>query len=139
MSDLSMLSKQTTQIKIGERSFKIGKLTIGDYADFQEHLKEKRRDNIIENAKKVYPDGLPDTILDKVLEPMTDKEIDAEMGTISGMGFLLYKMLSRHQEVTLEDILSGLTVDDLDKLTSVISPAEKKRKRKPVKNQAKKK
>lgn len=135
MSELRMIAESFTEIeladkkyKIGNKKYKIGKLTIGDFADFEDFVANDRKNRIIETAKEVYGENMPDSVLDKALAPPTDKEIETQQGSIKGIRFLLWRAMLKHNpNMTEEEVAGMIHLDDLPKITQAIMPTTSKK------------
>lgn len=134
---MDLISDGVKEIELAGKRRKIGVLTLGDFADFEFYVKEQRKDEILESAKKVYGDDIPPIVLDKMIEPPTEKEIDAMQGSIEGVSFLLWLALKRFDTgITQDDVKNMVKLDDIDMLTKAIMPATKKKSRQKVKRKA---
>lgn len=128
MSGLAETVGATTDITLAGRAYKIEKLTLGDWADFEQYAKDKHKANIIATAKEVYGDDIPDNVFEKATKPITEDELEEHQGTISGITFLLYKALvKRDPDITIAKIANMVTLDDIATITGAImgKPAAK--------------
>jgi len=77
----------------------------------------------------LYPDGIPDSVLDKALAPPTEQEIEEQQNSIAGVRFLLWCALKRfNPDMTIEEAADMISIDDLPMIVKAIMPsmAEKK-------------
>lgn len=143
MINLEGYVRKHTKIKIGGKEFVFSELSISDFAQFRarvakqrEKTKDKRRERLIEDAKKIG-DIDPLKLLEKLDEPITDEDVEAEMDTIEGMGYLIYLSLKyKHPEITEEQVADIVSISDLEDITAAIVPmpdVKKKRARTPRK------
>lgn len=143
MINLEGYVRKHTKIEIGGKELVFSELTISDFAQFRartvkerEKTKDKRRGRLIAEAEKIG--GIdPLKLLEQLDKPITDEDIEAEMDTVEGMGYLVYLSLKySHPEITEEQVVEIICISDLEKITAAIVPmpeTKKKRTRKPVK------
>ncbi len=129
MANLGIISETFTEVELGGKKYKIGKLTIGDFADFEEHVRQMREDKTVAMAKKLYGDDIPQAVFDRALAPPTDAEIDAQQGSIAGIGFLLWCAMKKfNPDRTQANVLAMIGLDDLPILTKAMMPSASKKK-----------
>ncbi len=134
MAGMRIVAKSFTEVELDGKKYKIGKLTIGDFADFEEHVRAQREDKIIATAKRLYGDNIPQTVFDKALAPPTDAELEAQQGSVSGIGFLLWCALKKyHPDMTQEETSAMIGLDDLPALTKAMMPTAAKKNKAKVK------
>jgi hypothetical protein len=122
---MDLIAKSFSEIELDGKTYRIGKLTLGDFADFEEWVRQQREEKILSTARKVYGDDMPDNILDKMLSSPTDEEIEQERGSISGVRFLLWRAFGKYcPNITLDEVSAMVTLDDLSKISKVIMPNE---------------
>jgi len=57
MGELDVIAQQGySEITLGGVTRKIGKLTLGDFADFEQYVQEQRKQKILSTARELYPD-----------------------------------------------------------------------------------
>lgn len=129
MINLEGYVRRHKTIKIGGKDWVFSELTIANFAEFRARIvqerdktKDKRRERLIAEAEKIG--GIdPLTLLEKLDKPITDEDIEAEMDTTEGMGYLIYLSLKHHYpEMSLEEAISFIGIGDLEKITSAIIP-----------------
>ena len=129
MGELEIISQGYTEIELNGKTRKIGKLTVGDFADFEQYVQEQRKQKILSTARELYPDAIPDSVLDKALAPASDKELEEQQGSIIGIRFLLWRALKKFSpDMTIEEAGEMITLDDIEVVTAAIMPVEKKTK-----------
>lgn len=143
MINLEGYVRKHTKIEIGGKELIFSELSISDFAKFRarivterEKTKDKRRERLIAEAKKIG--GIdPLKILEQLDKPITDDDIEAEMDTVEGMGYLIYLSLKySHSEITEEQVAEIIGISDLEEITAAIVPVpdtKKKRTRRPIK------
>lgn len=128
MSGMRIIAKPFSDIELGGKMYKIGKLTMGDFADFEEQVHRQREDKIITMAKKLYGDNIPQSVFDKALAPPTDAELETQQGSIAGISFLLWCALKKfHPDITQKETSELINLDDLPALTKAIMPTAAKK------------
>ncbi len=132
--------RRRKEIEIGGKKWTFSELSLSDFAQFRawiveqrEKNKGKRRERLIEEAKKIG--GIdPLKLLEQLDKPLSDDEVDIEMATVDGMGYLAYLSLKYHYpEATLENAMDIITIDSIPLVTEVITggmKAEEKPKKK---------
>ena len=127
MSELEIIAKGFTEIELGGKQRKVGKLTVGDWADFEGYVQDNRKQKILSTARELYPDGPPESVLDKALAPATDEELEEQQGSVVGIRFLFWRALKKYSpDITLEEAGDMVTLDDIEIITEAIMPKEKK-------------
>jgi len=148
--DLSGFVRKRTTMKLGGQDFVFTQLTLGDFAKFRlrtieikNENKKKRRQEIIEEAQAIG--GIDNSaILEKLDRPISDDEIEAEMDTVEGLGYMAFLSLKyKHPDITEEDVSTILTVQNLGEVATAImgtvDGTKKKITRQPMKKKKKKK
>ena len=129
MSNMRIIAKPFSEVVLDGKTYKIGKLTIGDFADSEENVRAQREAKIIETAKKLYGDNIPQSVFDKAFAPPTDVEIKAQQGSVSGISFLLWRALTKyHPDMTQKEVSDMIGLDDLPDLIEKIMPSAAKKK-----------
>gem|GEM_PF-5226441 len=125
--DLSGFVRRKTEIEIGTKKFTFTELTLADLAEFRaemqkkrEVLNTKRREQLIETAKKL--DGIdPMELLKYIDKPLSEAEIEAEMETTEGLGFLVFLSLTtHHQGISREQVLQIVTPKYAEQISKAI-------------------
>jgi len=124
-------------------------LGVGDIVEHQRHKKELRKKEIIENAKDLYGDNIPDSIFDYLERQLKliPKVETAETLSPEDIQYLVWLSLRKNDpDVTLKQAGDWLNLDELDLYVSKIFPAPetlpektKKSKKKVAKKTRKKK
>jgi len=116
------------EIMLGGKKWTFSELSLSDFAQFRawvielrEKNKDKRRERLIEEAKKIG--GIdPLKLLEQLDKPLTDSEVETEMETVDGMGYLAYLSLKYHYpEVTLENAMELITIEKIPEVAEVIT------------------
>jgi len=114
---LEDISKSGISLKIKDKKYELSVLTIGDLANFRQYIKGKRIELIQDNVKN--PEERI-ALISKILDSQIDET--AEMGTMSGVCFLLWKSLRKKQkDLTLEDIDEMIDLGNIGEVSSVLT------------------
>ncbi len=131
MADLGIIAEGAfAEIDLQGKTYKIGKLTIGDFADFEEYVRTLREDKTVAMAKKLYGDNIPQSIFDRALAPPSDAEIEASQGSVTGISFLLWCAMRKFRDCTRSEVAGMVGLDDLPKLTKAMMPIDSSKKKK---------
>lgn len=137
--------RKKTKIIIGSKEFIFTELSLADFAEFRARSQEQRdkfnqqrRQRLIEDAQKL--DGIdPMELLKFADKPLTEDEIDAEMETSEGLGYLVYLSLRyAHQGIEIKQAMEITTMSEIEKISNAMFPplgdeSKKKRTRTKVK------
>ncbi len=138
--DLSGYVRKKTEVIIGGKKFTFTELSLADLATFKAHLMEQhkkfnneRRERLLADAAKIG--NIEPTDLLKFLDSsISEEELEAQMESVEGLGFLAYLSLKYHYpEVSKEDALKVVTPEFVESVTLAMFPLE------PVKDLKKKK
>ena len=112
------VTKKTT-IELGGKDFVFTRLNLDDYAKLYEWVssekeatRDKRRDRIIEDAKKI--EGADPLALLKFLDdPPTDEEQDRALGTIEGLAQMaMWSLRHTYEDITNSQVKQMITIED---------------------------
>lgn len=117
---LAKVLNTSKKITLQGKEYTFTELTLGDYADFEEYVREQKRNRIIELAKAI-PGSVTKDLLAALNAPPTEKETEAEMSTIGGARYILYLALRKHHDITREQAADLLSLDDLADVMSQIT------------------
>ena len=129
MSNLNESLSPPIIITLAGKDYKAGKLTLGDWAEFEQFAQKMHSDKVIRTAERIYKDDIPDSVLDKAITPPTDKQLEEYQSSITGLGFLLWKALVKfNPNMEQSEIMELITLDDVGDITAALisAPAEKK-------------
>lgn len=110
----------TKQITLKGKELKIGKLSIGDLADYRQFCKDYKKRELIGNYKLIDKEV---TIEDIEKVEVTEEDIDKIGEEIEGTIFLLYKIINKYQDITIKELENIITPDDLKQTQEIISYA----------------
>ena len=135
--DLSGFVQKKTTIKIGTKDFIFSELCLKDLAEFRAHLikqrddlNEQRRKRLIGDAEKIGNID-PVELLKLSDTNISDDEVEAQMETVEGIGYLAYLSLRyTHQEISKEDTMRIITPNLIEKIVPAILPTSEDGKKK---------
>lgn len=106
------------EVVLSGKTFIVSDITMGDLADFEVYCDDYKKKRMIETYSLC--EQTPDVA--KILEVVaTEVEREEMMSQIHGIIYLLHKILSKHQEITLDEVKSTISVQDLQSIMTVIS------------------
>ena len=142
MLDLSGFVPKRTKIVIGTKPFTFTELSIGDLAEFRaelvnqrEAVNEKRRKRIIEDAEKIGNID-PMELLKFSDSSISDEELESQMETVEGIGFLAFLSLRyAHTGISREQAMKIVRPNLIEKITQAMFPVtgDDDKKKQPVK------
>lgn len=113
--------RRKTKLKLGGKEWIFNELSLADFARLRAKMAKERKANLAERRKQLIEEakGIGDIDPLKLLEhldkPVTDEEMDAEMESIEGVGYMAYLSLKyAYPEVTEEDALKMLSIDKIE-------------------------
>lgn len=128
---------------------KLKKLDVGDIAAYERHIKEQKREQLIETTRKLYGDNIPDDAVLKIERELAkipsifsegDTEIDAD-----AVQFLLWRsMLKSDPDITYKAAGDMMNTDNMmDYINEILPvpdklPAKKKTAKKKVRKKKQK-
>ncbi len=129
MSNLNESLAPPIEITLAGKVYKAGKLTLGDWAAFEQFAQKLHADKIIRTAERIYKDNIPESVLDKAIQPPSDKQLESYQSSITGLGFLLWKALFKYNpNMEQQDIMNRITLDDVADITAALmSPGTEKK------------
>jgi len=111
------------EIIINNERYVISPLTLGDWADFQAFILQKKIDRSLIALKKVYGDNIPQPALSAVLnQTISDEETEKACESIEYVFFLLWRSLNKTRpDITLDKARELLTTDNIVEITNILS------------------
>ena len=123
MSELEIIAQSYSEITLDGKVRKIGSITVGDWADFEQYIQQKRKKKILEMAKELYGDNIPPSVLDKALASPTKEELDEQQNNMAGVGFLLWRALKKYNpDMTLDEASAMIPLDRVSEILLAIMP-----------------
>ena len=120
-------------------SSKIGKLTVGDIADYEQWRRERRKKELIGIVKELYGDNIPDSAMSQIEQGLRQipSITDDDGFDLTAAQFLFWKAMSKKDpDLTMAQVSKMLDVDEIEQYSELLFPAnlpQKKRRRNPVK------
>jgi len=130
--------RRKTNVNLGGKDWIFTELSLADFArlrakmvkERKEHLAERRK-QLIEEAKGIG-DIDPLKLLEHLDKPVTDEDMDAEMETVGGCGFMAYLSLKyAYPEATEEDALKMVSIDKIEQIVGAMIGGLSEDKKKP--------
>lgn len=119
--ELSNAAGTPTEIEVRGQKYKIAPLTIGDIAEFESWVRSKRVQTFLKNADGLPPEERKDILIDLCSKPLGEDTLASEMTSMSGVQYLFWRTLLKHQpDMTLEKAQGLVGWDNLDVLSSVV-------------------
>lgn len=127
--------RRKTTIELGGKDWIFTELSLSDLAMFRARVvKERkvylseRRKEIIEEAKQI---GEVETLklLEHLDRPVTEDDVDSQMESTEGIGYLIYLSLKyEYPEITEENALQMVNINKIEKITGAMfgEPDKKK-------------
>lgn len=106
-------------IKIGEKTYVTGKITIGDIISFQNYCDREAKKDLIE----LYEMTGKEIDMKELRSLSADTEFyDQKSGSLDGVIFLFLSILKRlNKDVDMEEIKAKISVDDIERISNLIS------------------
>lgn len=127
--------RRKTEVELGGKEWVFTELSLADFAQFRAKMAKERKEYLAERRKTIAEEakeiGEVETLklLEHLDKPVTDEEIDAQMDSVDGIGFLAYLSLKYHYpEVTEDDALKMVSVEKLPEITEAMLGEQDKKK-----------
>lgn len=106
------------EVKLSGKTFIVSDITMGDLAEFEVYCDDYKKRRMIETYSLC--DQRPD--VSEILKVVaTEVEREEMMSQIHGIIYLLHKILSKHQDITIDEVKNTISVQDLQSIMTVIS------------------
>lgn len=124
--------RKKTNITIGTKEFIFTELNLADLGEFKarltkqrEELNDKRRKRLIEDAQKIGNIN-PLELLKLTDTSISEEEVENEMYTTEGIGYLAYLSLKyAHPEIELKQVMLIMGFENIDDITKAMFPLTK--------------
>jgi len=110
-------------VTIRGEDYKIRPLTVRDLAEFESYVRSKRIKALIGDgaAEGLLPEERTRLVRDLASTPPSTEEVSAEMSTLGGVAFLLWRMLRKDRPgLTLVEASELVGMDNLQEVSAVI-------------------
>lgn len=106
-------------VEIKGKEYKTSPLTLNDLGEFVNYIKQQRLKvvNSVDNFEEAEKAEMRREIL---TSHISEQEVFAEMTTMSGVRFLIYRALRKNENITLENASELVDMSNLDQLIEVV-------------------
>jgi len=126
--DLSGFVRATKTVRLGGKDFVFTQISLNDFALFRRRVIEQRKEQqkqrrkeLLGQAKELGEINNVMELLREIEKMQSDAEVEAEMETLEGMGYLAYLSLKyKYPEITEEEVMSLLTISDIPAVAEAI-------------------
>lgn len=119
--------RRKTKVKLGGKEWTFTELSLADFAQLRAKMVKERKANLAERRKQLIEEAKslgdidPLKLLEHLNKPVTDEDMDAEMETVGGCGFMAYLSLKyAYPEVTEEDALKMVSIDKIEEIVEAM-------------------
>ena len=118
---LSNAAGKGVTLTIRGKEYKINPLTVRDLAEFEAYVRSKRLRMFLGESGNMPVEERAKIVRELCGQPPTDTEVAAEMSTLDGVRFLLWKALARSDPaLTLDSVGDLVGVDNLNEVSGVL-------------------
>ena len=108
-------------LTIRGEEYVVSPITLGDLADFESHVRSKQIKDFLASAGELSSEERKDVLTELVSRTIDQEKVSAEMTTLDGVRFLLWKALSRKRpKLTINDVSKLVDVQNLDEISAVV-------------------
>lgn len=130
--------RRKTKIKLGGKEWVFTELSLADFAQLRAKMVKERKEYLAERRKEIIREakeiGEVDTLklLEHLNKPITDEDMDAEMETLGGCGFMACLSLKYHYtEITEDDAMKMISIDNIPEIIEAMIGDIPENKKKP--------
>ncbi len=130
--------RRKTEVELGGKKWIFNELSLADFARLRAKMAKERKANLVERRKQLIEEakGIGDIdplrLLEHLDKPVTDEEMDAEMESIEGVGYMAYLSLKyAYPEVTEDDALMLVSIDKIEEIVGAMMGGLSSDKKKP--------
>ena len=138
MADLVKTLEPVGEITLSGKQYKLGKLTLEDWAVARKWCIDKRKEGLVADAKAFYGENIPVEVFNKISTPPTDDELEIYESDPDWIKLLFQLAIAKHHpDITMEQLGKIITFEDLSKIPSMLikEKASKKVEQPEIKNQ----
>lgn len=119
MAEFKDCFSEKDKIKIGEKTYTVGKITIGDIIKFQNWCDKEQKKELVE----LYKMTGEKIDIEKLKKLSCEPELyNQKMNSSEGVLFLFISILERlNKDVNAEEIKNNVTLNDLNKIAEIIN------------------
>ena len=121
---LASAMAKPVEVEIRGEKFQVTPISIDDLAEFESKIKSRRLSEAMIAAKEAeLPSDEKIQILREIQkQPITGDALTEEMSTMSGIQFILWRMLLRYQaRLTLQQVGRLIDFKNLEEMSSIVS------------------
>ena len=119
MKDFKDCYSDTGSVKIGEKTYITGKVTIGDIISFQKWCEKEAKKDLVELAEMTGVKPSLKELRSLVIEP---ELYDQKSASLEGVIYLFLSVVKRlNKDVDDDYIRANITVQDIEKISELIS------------------
>ena len=105
------------------KEYNLSPITIDDLAAFEKYIKSQRLAEFLASSENIES-GEKARIIQSILSsPLVDEGITAEMNTISGIRFMLYRALRGNKGIELEKMGEIIDKDSIQEVFTILNEA----------------
>lgn len=109
-------------VTISDKHYKVTALTLDDLAAFEQSIKARRLDLLISATQNEDVKYRAMATSEVLARDVSANELFAEMGTLHGTRFMLWRALNKHQPMlTLEAVSGMINQNNMGEITEVIN------------------
>ena len=119
--------RRKTKIELGGKDWTFTELSLSDFAQLRAKMVKERKAYLAERRKQLIEEAKgigeidPLKLLEHLDKPVTDAEMDAEMETVEGCGFMAYLSLKyAYPEVTEDNALQMVSIDMIESIVEAM-------------------
>lgn len=132
--------RRKTKIVLGGKEWIFTEISLSDFAQFRAKMAKERKDYLAERRQEIIKEakdiGEVESLklLEHLDKPVTDDDVDAQLDSVEGVGFLAYLSLKYHYpEVTEDDALKMISIDNIGDVANAMFGEPDKKKPKSAK------
>ena len=107
---LDQLAGEPITIEFGGKEYKAAPITVGDYAAFENHCRQRRVKAFLASADGTEAATVQTVCLRLLSGSFSEFDIQKELDTFEGARFMLHRSLCKHQpDLKIEDVDGTIT------------------------------
>lgn len=118
--DLSKAAGAGVVVTIKGKEFCVNPLTMGDLVDFQQELRRQKLRLINDVSDDWTVDERADMRRDVINTPVDAEEMQREMNSLVGFRYILWKCLSKGQQITQDEVGNLVGLSEMSELSPII-------------------
>lgn len=118
--DLSKAAGAGVVVTIKGKEFVVSPLTMGDLSDFQMELRRQKLRLVNDVADSWTPEERADMRRDIINTPIDAEEMQREMNSLGGFRYILWKCLSKGNQITQEEVGQLVGLSEMEQLSPII-------------------